>query len=388
MIPTIFIFLGIFSILVFIHELGHFLAAKKVGIKVEEFGVGYPPRLWAKKIGETEYSINWIPFGGFVRLYGDEGEPLGEERKRGSQLINGAFWAKSKKARLAVILAGVISNFLLGVLIFSVVYSLSGIPQKMGKVTIIEVRVNSPAEKVGLKPNDSVLRVDEEPINSLEKFIKVINEKKGKEIKLLIEREENNPCGEKVLGGGGGFSCQDGNLVFWVVPRENPPQDEGPLGIVISDVRIVKYPFWQMIFLGVREGMKEAIRWGWLVLVSLRKMMVDLITARVIPQDVAGPVGIFQATAAVVPGGILSIFQFLGILSVNLAVLNMLPLPALDGGRLVFIAYEALARRRPKPSVERTVNTIGMIFLILLLVLITINDVRRLIESPFPFRGK
>jgi len=372
---TLLLFLFILSILVFVHEGGHFLAAKKAGIKVEEFGFGYPPRIWAKKIGGTEYSINAIPFGGFVRLFGDPAEGgtiKGKDFKR-------SFLGKSKKARTVVILAGVVSNFLLGVLVFSVVYSSTGIPQKTKNVKIIGIASGSPADKFGLKEGDEVLAVDDKKITELAEFTKLISGKKGKEVKLLIRREANNPCQEKVLGGGKGFSCQDGNLLFWLVPREAPPEGEGPLGVVVSNIEIVKYPFWQMPFRGAVEGVKEAFAWGWMIVVSLKKMVGDLVFQGVVPKDVAGPVGIFQATGMVAKTGILNILQFLGILSVNLAILNVLPLPALDGGRLVFVGYELIFRRRPKPQVERWINTAGMAILIVLLILVTINDVKRML---------
>jgi regulator of sigma E protease len=374
---TLLLFLLILSILVLVHEGGHFLAAKKAGIKVEEFGFGYPPRIWAKKIGETEYSINAIPFGGFVRLYGDPAE--GEVKK--SRDFKCSFLGKSKKARTAVILAGVVANFLLGILVFSIVYSFTGIPQKTEKIKIVGIAPGSPADKLGLKEGDIVLEVDDKKITEMTEFTKLISEKKGKEVKLLIKRETNNPCQEKVLGGGEGFSCQDGNLLFWLVPRESPPEGEGPLGVIVSNIEIVKHPFWQMPFRGAVEGVKEAFAWGWMIVVSLKKMIGDLIFRGVAPKDIAGPVGIFQATGMVAKTGVLNILQFLGILSVNLAVLNILPLPALDGGRLMFVVYEIVFRRRPKPYLERWINTVGMTILIILLILVTINDVKRILNS-------
>jgi len=374
---TLLLSLIVLSILVLVHEGGHFLAAKKAGIKVEEFGFGYPPRIWAKKIGETEYSVNAIPFGGFVRLYGDPAE--GEVEK--IRDFKRSFWGKSKKARSAVILAGVVANFLLGVFIFSIVYSFTGIPQKTENIKIIGIAPASPADKFGLKEGDIVLAVDDEKTTEVAEFAKLINEKKGKEVKILIKREKENPCQKKILGGGEGFSCQDGNLLFWLIPRESPPEGEGPLGIVISNIEIVKYPFWQMPFRGAIEGVKEAFAWGWTIVVFLKKMVGDLVFRGLVPKDVAGPVGIFQATGMVAKTGILNILQFLGILSVNLAVLNVLPLPALDGGRLIFIAYEVIFRRRPKPSLERWINTVGMAILITLLILVTINDVKRMLNS-------
>lgn len=374
MILTILISLIVLSVLILIHELGHFLVAKRVGIKVEEFGLGYPPRIWAKKIGETEYSLNAIPFGGFVKLYGDpaDGQPVKKDFQK-------SFLAKSKKARTAVILAGVLGNFLLGILAFSIVYSFLGIPKKTGKIKIVGVAPSSPAEKFGLKEGDIILAVDDEKLTELTKFTELVKEKKGKEIKILIKREKDNPCKETVLGGGK-FSCQGGNLVFWLTPRENPPEGEGPLGIIVSDIEVVKYPFWQMPFLGMIEGVKEAFSWGKLIVDSLKTMILNLALKGEVPKDVAGPVGIFQVTGMVAKTGLLNILQFLGILSINLAILNILPLPALDGGRLLFIGYEIIFRRRPNEKVERWINTFGFAFLVFLLILVTINDIKRILN--------
>jgi len=381
MFLTVITFFIILSVLVLVHELGHFLLAKRAGIKVEEFGFGYPPRIFSKKIGETVYSVNWLFFGGFVRLYGEElGKGIkGKDSKQ-------AFWGKSKRARTLVITSGVLANFVLAVVVFSIVYSFSGIPFKTGRIKIAGLLPNSPAVQAGLKQEDIILKVNEEKLKDVNDFIKIIDEKKGQEVSLLIERTKDNPCEQKVFGGMNieekpAFSCQEGKLILWMTPRVNPPQGEGPLGVLVSDVEIRKYPFWQMPWRGTIEGFKEAFGWASLILGSLKKMVVDLVFHGTVPKDVAGPIGIFQITGVVAQSGLLNILQFMGILSVNLAVINILPLPALDGGRLVFIIYEAITRRKPKPSFEQWVNTAGMAFLLLLIVLITINDIGRLAKT-------
>jgi len=354
MLLTVVIFFIILSILVLVHELGHFLAAKKAGIKVEEFGLGYPPRVWGKKIGETLYSINALPFGGFVRLYGEELADRVKENKR-------AFWAKSKKVRTAVITAGVLANFLLAVVVFSVVYSVIGIPTKIDQVKIIELVPGSPAETGGLQIDDVVLSVDGEPLGGLSNFVGLIEEKKGAEVTLLVER-----VGEEFL--------------LAVTPREDPPEEEGPLGVVITDMEMKKFPLWQMPFRGAAEGFKEAFGWTTLIVGGLKEMVFNLAKGN-LPKDIAGPIGILQITGGVARSGALAVLQFMGILSVNLAVINILPFPALDGGRLVFILYEVVTRKRPKPSFERWTNAIGMAILVFLLILVSINDLRRLITT-------
>jgi len=355
---SLIVFLVTLWILILAHELGHFLMAKKAGIKVEEFGLGYPPRLWGKKFGETLYSINLLPLGGFVKLYGEELQ----ERKKNRLNLGKAFWAKSKKARVAVIVAGVLANFLLAVLAFSIVYSIMGIPTKTKKVMIIGVTPASPAQKAGLHEEDLVLSVDSQEVKGIDHFIRLIDQKKNQPIWLKVAR------GEKEMN-------------FSLVPRAEPPENEGPLGVVISDVQMKHYPVWQMPFRGAIEGFKEAFVWTGLVLGSLKKMIFDLVGKGEIPKDIAGPIGIFQIAGGVAQSGFLAILQFIGILSVNLAVINFLPFPALDGGRLMFIVYEVLTKKKPKPEFEHWINAVGMSLLLLLILVISINDVRRILAT-------
>ncbi|PJA49495.1 hypothetical protein CO169_01825 [Candidatus Shapirobacteria bacterium CG_4_9_14_3_um_filter_39_13] len=378
MILTLITFLLVLSVLIFAHEFGHFLAAKKAGIKVEEFGFGYPPRLFGKKFRGTIYSLNWLPFGGFVRLYGEQAD-----KKIKSQ---DAFCQKNKKTRSLVLLAGVFFNFLLAIVVFTVVYSFSGIPTKTDKVKILGVIPGSPAAQSGLKENDKVLKIDDKTLKDSQAFIELIEKGKGQQLLLTIEREKDNPCETQVFGGMIGkesqpaFSCQEGKLLLWVVPRENPPAQEGPLGVIISDMEMKKYPLWQMPFRGMVEGSKEALAWLVLIIKALAGMFFNLFAKGVIPQDVAGPVGIFQITGLVAQTGFLNVLQFIGILSINLAVINLLPLPALDGGRLFYIfIYEGLFRRKSNPAMEAIINTIGIVFLFCLIILITFNDIKRMI---------
>ncbi len=377
MLLTVFIVFLVFSVIVLSHELGHFLVAKKAGIKIEEFGFGYPPRIIGKKIRGVFYSLNWLPFGGFVRLLGEDLKSASEKTKRGN-----AFWEKSKRARIAVLIAGVTANFLLAVIVFSIVYSISGIPTKSNEVRIYGTAENSPAAQIGLKENDLILKVDGQEATSMENFINLVDERENQEIKILVKRDEQ--CQQDSFANEDGeikIICQGGNWLFLVDARENPPEGEGSLGVVISDMQMKKYPLWQMPFRGAVEGFKEAILWAKLIVSGLGQIMVNIFTQGKVPSGVAGPVGIFHITSIVAKSGILAVLQFVGILSVNLAILNILPFPALDGGRLVFIVYEAITKRRPKPSFEAWTNAAGMGLLLLFLALVTINDVKRILIS-------
>jgi len=379
MLSTLLIFLIILSILVLVHELGHFLVAKKAGIKVEEFGFGLPPRIWGKKIGETIYSINVLPIGGFVKMYGEEGE-VGKREAR-SEKLERAFYAKSKKVRLAVVAAGVTMNFLLAVGIFSFVYAKLGIPVKTNQVRVVEIAPNSPASVSGLQLDDVIIKAGEEKIDDASKFIQATKKFAGQKMPLEIDRV-NNPCKSNVMGATPGLviACKDGNMLFYVTPRLNPPANEGPLGVAISQIENKFYPWPEQIVRGSIEGFKEAFGWIQLILSGLGTMLSQLVHGSV-PKDVAGPIGIFQVTGEVSKGGILSLLQFLGILSVNLAVINILPLPALDGGRVLFIVIETITKRKVNQELETKIHNIGMIVLLTLILLITINDISRILTT-------
>ena len=353
-IVSILAFVLVLTLLIFVHEAGHFLVARKLGIWVEEFGLGLPPRLFGKKRGNTIYSLNALPFGGFVRLHG---ENLDETITNPEV----AYLRKSKKVRTAVVVAGVVMNLILGVLAFAVVYSFTGVPRETGRVKVVGISASSPAKDAGLAEEDIILRVGTTDITSNSQFINLIDEARGQEVTLLIERNQQ---------------IQE----LKVTPRLTPPEGEGALGIAISSKDIYFPPIWQRPFVGAYYGLKEAIFWGKAVLLGLGHLVGDLFGGRV-PADIAGPVGIYSITSEVASLGILPLINFLGVLSVNLAIINILPIPALDGGRLLFIIFEAVTRKRVTPKIEATIHGVGMAALLVLLLVITLFDIRRLAEA-------
>lgn len=352
MIVSILIFLLVLSILVLVHELGHFLVARKNGILVEEFGFGLPPRLIGKKIGETTYSINALPFGGFVRLHGEQSEETIIHPRR-------AFLNKSKKVRFFVVIAGVIMNFLLAIAAFAIVYTFTGISRDTGKLKVVDISTGSPAQTAGIVVGDIISKVGKVNITSADGFIEEVNLQKGKTVVFEITRS-------------------DSAIKAQVKPRENPPEGEGPLGVTITTVEVYFPPIWQRPFYGIYFGFKEAYFWGKNISSSLWGLVTDIFKGQV-PQGISGPVGIFAVTTEAAKNGILTLISFIGILSVNLAILNILPFPALDGGRLLFIGIEALVGKKVSPQVESVIHSIGMMILLALLLLITIGDVKRLI---------
>ena len=354
MFTSVLVFILVLSVLVIVHEFGHFIMARRAGVWVEEFGFGLPPRVIGKKIGETIYSLNLLPFGGFVRLHGENTEDDITKPER-------AFLKKGKFTKTKIILAGVFMNFMLAILCFSVVYTFSGIPQESKNVKVLEIRENSPAKDAGLQEGDIVRKVENENVFQNDEFIAKVDARKGQATILTIERNSST-------------------MEITVFPRKDPPAGEGSLGIMISSTEIAYPPIWQRPFYGAFYGLKDAFFWGKVVLQGFGKIFIDLFGGTV-PRDVAGPVGIYALTTEAAKFGALALLNFVGILSVNLAILNVIPFPALDGGRLMFVGIESLFGKKVVPKLESTIHMVGMVILIILIVAITAHDIQRLISS-------
>jgi len=343
------IFVLALSVLVLVHEWGHFMAARKTGVKVEEFGLGLPPRIFGKKIKGTIYSLNWLPIGGFCRLYGEDGEGKGTD----------AFNHKKPWQKMLIVLGGVIMNLVLAVVIFSVVYTIVGIPVETDRVSIVGISPNSPAEKAGLKENDVILKINDLAVKKTDALMEEIGKNKGKNVQLLISNDQNIK-------------------IIEVQIRENPPEGEGAMGVAISNTEMQKMP-WYRVDKGIVAGFKEAYYWGEIIFGGVIKMIGGLLTGNV-PKDVSGPIGMYQATSTINKNqGILAVIHFFGIVSVNLAVVNVLPFPALDGGRIIFVLYEMITKKKANQKFEAIVNNIGMLLLLGLILIITLGDIRRVI---------
>lgn len=361
LVMQLVVFILILSVLILIHELGHFLSARLFKMRVEEFGVGLPPRalgLFRRK--GTLFSINWLPLGGFVKLYGEDMES--EEQMRSPE----AFFNKPMWQRAVVLLAGVFMNFVLGVIVFGVVYSHLGVPTKTDNVYIVEIAKDSPAEQAGVVIESQVKKilVDKKEVDfvGVDDFVKKIDSLKGKEIEMLLVDKNGY---EKAVR---------------IVPRVSPPDGQGALGVALSSIEMKKYPWWQMPLRGVRVGLLEAWGWGKEIAGSLFTIIVNIVTGKGLPKDVAGPVGIYQVSKEVYKVGWVAVLQFMGILSINLAILNVMPFPALDGGRIAFLGVEKVIGKKWKNQFEGYINTLGMFFLIGLMVLVTFKDIINLVK--------
>jgi len=395
MLLTLIVFLVILSILVLIHEAGHFFTAKKFGIKVEEFGFGFPPRALGIKRGETVYSINWLPIGGFVKLYGEDeagGGKLALSNKQNaiSNKDEGrAFYARSVRQRAIVVVAGVVMNVILAIAIFYTFLFISNFKTDFPLLTnhaffgvhqinknlnetdavVSAVLPGSPAEKAGMTTPFEILSVNGQKITDRKNFIEFVNTHKGKEITI----EWRDIKTEKTA-------------VATVVPRVSPPKNEGALGVGFFPVAIVSYdtPV-QRAFSGVIHTANVTV-YTLDVFAKLFAASVEQKSAAPVSEGVSGPVGIFSLIDAVLklPGlkeKVLNVLNIAGLLSISLAFFNVLPIPAVDGGRLFFILAEGITGKKINPQIESTIHTIGMAVLMALIALITFRDIARLFTS-------
>lgn len=366
----------VLSLLVILHELGHFLVARWRGVTVEEFGIGYPPRaarLFAWK--KTLFSINWIPFGGFVRMAGEDpsAEELLETTNKNAE--SGLFYQASTVSKLLIIFAGIIVNFVTGVVIFSALFSYQGIPQAVPEARIGEVAPNSPAAQAGLPLNVNVIAVRDStgttvPIRSFAELVSEVARHAGAQVTLVT----SGPCD--------GLVCQESASEYTMQVRkpEDVPAGQGALGIA-SGVAFVKYPWYEMPFRSAWYGTRQALFMGGQIFQALEQLGLQLVTRGSVPQDISGPVGIVhQAQASGLANqGLGAILFFAGMLSINLAIMNVLPIPPLDGGRAVFIILAAIFRKEKIVKIEYYANYAGYIALLALIILVTIRDVLRVI---------
>jgi len=345
------------SFLIFVHELGHFLAGKILGARVEEFGLGYPPRVWGKKVGETLYSLNLVPFGGFTKFSADD---VG-----GIEIISG----KSKPRRAVILLAGVLGNFVLGWLILSLLFA-TGNPTFVGQVVVSGVVPSSPAAEAGIREGEAILTLNGREMLLAEDLSYEVSKYLGQEVVLEVLSSD---C----VGGQEPFSagCQ---REVKVIPREVPPAGEGAMGVEVvleGDMIEVTVPIWQAPL----TAFGESLRLLRAMLAGYGMLLRSIVRERVVPEGLAGPVGVYGMAKAASGLGSAPFLQFLAFLSFGLGLFNLMPLPALDGGQVLFVVVEALRGKRISANVGRWINLVGIGFLILLMVSVTIQDVRGLL---------
>jgi len=333
------------------------------------------------QIGETIYSINALPIGGFVKLHGEDmevdppssldtlGTTEGQAQENRDELISQpdpyatrAFYNYPKWKRIVVLTAGVTMNFLLAVIIISYIFT-KGIYMPTGQVQIQQVQKNSPAETAGLRTKDIVLKIDNQTVDSTKKLISLTNKKLGKPLIILVERGQNDKRVRKEIT---------------LIPRTKFSKNEGAMGIGIDDVyEFKKYTWYQAPIL----GLKEAVFMSMEMFKGIGNLLWRLIVFTEAPKDIAGPIGIAQLTGQAVKAGWIVVLQLTGLLSLNLAVVNILPIPALDGGRLVFIFLEKIIGRKIRAKIEMRAHQAGMMILLGLMILVTVSDIIRILKE-------
>jgi len=369
------VFLAILSILVLIHELGHFIVAKLLGIRVEEFAFGLPfiGPLFKVQWGETQFSFYPLLLGGFVRLYGEDKEPAamkGQDQKK-------SFWNRPAGSRLAVISAGVVMNILLALGGFVALYSFLGAPVKTtDKVTVEQVISGSPAEAAGILVGDRLVAVEGQKVADMSEYSRLIKSWAGMKVHVTLERGEVTTMIE------GLFEKAKTTKTVELVPRKNPPANEGASGVAIESFPYVETSrcgnnIWNCTQIAAYWGVKNTKMWIGRVFDGLRQMGKGLVAGQ-IPKDVAGPVGVYQITGLVAGQGFWPVVELLAILSINLAVFNFLPIPALDGGRALFVILEVIFRKRIPSEIEHRVNSWGFAVLLAIMAAASLQDVIRL----------
>ena len=354
---SIIIFLIILAVLILAHEFGHFIVAKKSGILVEEFGIGFPPRIYKRKKGETTYSIKAIPFGGFVKMLGEDGET-----PREASLSKRSFASKPAYTRALVLISGVAFNILLAWVIISLnitigmpidtsVIAGENIPPQTYKVFVTEVSKNSPAEKAGILIGDEIIGFNH--VKDMQNFIQ---SHRGEEVMLELKRGKES---FKTL----------------VVARGNPPIGEGAIGISMGEGAVLKLPWYKSILYGAKLTALFTVETAKAIFVFIYQSLRGHGSF----DQVLGPVGIVGLTGTVVGLGFSYILSFTAFLSINLALLNIIPFPALDGGRLLFLVTEEALGKKISPKISSLIHSAGFAILLILMAIVTYKDILRLI---------
>ncbi|MDO8492745.1 MAG: site-2 protease family protein [bacterium] len=362
---NLILFILILGLLVLAHEFGHFVVAKFFKIRVDEFAIGFPPKIFKWKKGETTYSVNWLPIGGFVKIFGenpDDENTNGPDRKR-------SFVHKPRFIQALVLVAGVAMNVLLAWVFFATAIMI-GLPAPGGyagdkqltnaSTAILEVLPNSPAEKAGFVSGDKILAMEsgKDKLGNIdiEKVQEFIGAHGSEDIAISINRK-----GEQTI--------------IHATPITGVVSNKPALGISLGQVGVLKLSFWKAI----SEAGKITVYMFGAVAIGLFELLKSAIVGQADLSQIAGPVGIVGLVGDASHIGFAYLLGFVAMISVNLAVINLLPFPALDGGRLLFVAIESIIRRRIKPVIANTLNTVGFALLITLMVVITYHDIIKLI---------
>lgn len=366
LITIIIVFISLIGLLV-LHELGHFVVAKKFGVEVEEFGVGYPPRLFGKKIGQTLYSLNALPFGAFVKIKGEEGAVGIEDAS--------SFGHKRLWQRGLIIGGGVMVFWLASFVILTIVSATSGIPTAVTdqaqvarpEVQIIEVAEGSPAARAGLRAGDVIKKIQD----SKRTLGDVQQGSKIQDIKTIKQVQEFT---REHLGENLGLTIKRGSEVFEVdvLARSEPPENEGSMGVGLARVSWEKAPFYKAPLVAAQLTLKQTIT---IPLVLGKALKQKLAGEKVLGLRFAGPVGVGQVMSHALERGWGSFLFIVAMIAIWLALFNVLPIPALDGGKLLFLSIEWARNKPVAVKTEQRISAFFFAALLVLMALITIKDI-------------
>jgi regulator of sigma E protease len=354
---SVFSFILVLGVLIFVHELGHFLFAKLFGVRVLKFSLGFGHKLISRQWGETEYLISAFPLGGYVKMYGEQqDEKVGEEDRHRS------FSHKTVWQRFGIVFGGPFFNLLFAVLLFFLMFVFAGMPEPVDSTKIGEINPGSVAEQIGLKKGDEIRSINNQPVTTWEQVSNAVKDSQGREVTLVIQRQ-----GHELQLSGRPTMQEVKNLFGEVVGTRYM------LGIVRSDeIRYVDASIGQ----ACRAALVQTWNLGYLTVMGIVKMIQRVIPA----SELGGPIRIAELAGQQMEAGWMNLLYFMGLLSVNLGILNLLPIPVLDGGHLVFLSLEAVRRR---PLSERSMEIsqkIGIAILGTLLIFVFYNDILRLVK--------
>lgn len=354
MLGTIITFVIILAVLVLVHELGHFVSAKRMGIAVEEFGIGFPPRIVGFKRGETVYSINWLPLGGFVKIKGEVGEDSNDRA---------SFSSRPAWQRIIVLAAGVGMNFVLAFVLFSGGFMI-GVPQEVTdadlsshavrdvRIMIMEVAPKSPAAAAGIVAGDAIVSIDKRMFANVDDVVAYINANAAHVLSLEVVRGKQH-------------------ITSLAQPVVFEGADNPRLGIAMVRVGLVRYGFFQSLYQGARATKDTTM----LIISALGILLYGLFVGNGVGSQISGPVGVAVLTGQIARLGFAYLINFTAILSINLGILNILPIPALDGGRVLFVLIEKLKGSKVSPRIESLAHTVGFMLLIALILFVTYRDI-------------
>ncbi|MCL4461229.1 MAG: RIP metalloprotease RseP [Nitrospirae bacterium] len=344
-------FILVIGVLIVVHETGHFLVARRFGVKIEKFSIGFGPKIFSRTVGETEYRLAWIPLGGYVKMLGenDPEQVRPEERDR-------SFSALPVSRRMAIAAAGPIANFLLAFFLFTAVFWV-GIP--VLEPVVGKVLPKSPAQMAGLAPGDKILSVNGKPLATWNDLRRGIEGQSGKTLHVIVQRGEVA-------------------LPLAIVPRTEIGSDiygekvpQGKIGVAPrGDIRQVRYG----LFDGLGKGFMKTVNVTRITVVSLYKILTGAISSK----NLGGPILIAQMSAKAAKSGVVNLLIFMGFISVTLGVMNLLPVPVLDGGHMLFLTAEGILHRPLSVRVRELSMQVGFVILLTIMVFAFYNDLMRL----------